>query len=242
MVETGRQSSAHTAQGPREIDARMVMRPRAMGLSSIRREVLVSAVFTALLVASILLLPSLLLTGSTGPARRWPSFLSPSTAAEDKEQQARYPVRFAYLISASTGDAPRAARLLAALYHPANTYLLHLDREAPAEEHRRLAELVSGPGRGGVYARAGNVWIVGRPNLVTYRGPTMLTTTLHAVAVLLRLRRRWDWFINLSASDYPLVTQDGNMLLEYMLLMLAVPNCRIGKVMMLALLVNPGLK
>jgi len=220
----------------------MVMRPRAMGLSSIRREVLVSAVFTALLVASILLLPSLLLTGSTGPARRWPSFLSPSTAAEDKEQQARYPVRFAYLISASTGDAPRAARLLAALYHPANTYLLHLDREAPAEEHRRLAELVSGPGRGGVYARAGNVWIVGRPNLVTYRGPTMLTTTLHAVAVLLRLRRRWDWFINLSASDYPLVTQDGNMLLEYMLLMLAVPNCRIGKVMMLALLVNPGLK
>jgi hypothetical protein len=63
------------------------------------------------------------------------------------------------------------------------------------------------------------VWIVGRPNLVTYRGPTMLTTTLHAVAVLLRLRRRWDWFINLSASDYPLVTQDGNTYL--LLLMLA---------------------
>ena len=177
-----------------------------MGLSSIRRGVLASAVFTALLVASILLLPSLLLTGSTGgPARRWP-FLSPSTAAAEGEEQAWYPVRFAYLISASTGDASRAARLLAALYHPANTYLVHLDREAPAEEHRRLAELVSGRG---VYARAGNVWIVGRPNLVTYRGPTMLTTTLHAVAVLLRLRRRWDWFINLSASDYPLVTQDG---------------------------------
>lgn len=187
----------------------MVMRARAMGLSSIRREVLVSAVFTALLVASILLLPSLLLTGA-GPMR-WPS-LSPSKDAgigeEEEEEQARYPVTFAYLISASTGDASRAARLLAALYHPGNSYLLHLDREAPAEEHRRLAELVSGRG---VYARAGNVWIVGRPNLVTYRGPTMLTTTLHAVAVLLRLRRRWDWFINLSASDYPLVTQDDLM-------------------------------
>lgn len=186
----------------------MVMRARAMGLSSIRREVLVSAVFTALLVASILLLPSLLLTGA-GPIR-WPS-LSPSKDAgigEEEEEQARYPVTFAYLISASTGDASRAARLLAALYHPGNSYLLHLDREAPAEEHRRLAELVSGRG---VYARAGNVWIVGRPNLVTYRGPTMLTTTLHAIAVLLRLRRRWDWFINLSASDYPLVTQDDLM-------------------------------
>jgi len=39
----------------------------------------------------------------------------------------------------------------------------------------------------------------------------MLTTTLHAVALLLRLRRRWDWFVNLSASDYPLVTQDDMM-------------------------------
>lgn len=186
----------------------MVMRARAMGLSSIRREVLVSAVFTALLVASILLLPSLLLTGA-GPIR-WPSLSTSKDAGigEEEEEQARYPVTFAYLISASTGDASRAARLLAALYHPGNSYLLHLDREAPAEEHRRLAELVSGRG---VYARAGNVWIVGRPNLVTYRGPTMLTTTLHAIAVLLRLRRRWDWFINLSASDYPLVTQDDLM-------------------------------
>ncbi|VAH03689.1 unnamed protein product [Triticum turgidum subsp. durum] len=37
----------------------------------------------------------------------------------------------------------------------------------------------------------------------------MLSTTLHAMAVLLRVGRRWDWFVNLSASDYPLVTQDG---------------------------------
>lgn len=162
------------------------------------------AVLTALLVVSILfLLPSLLLTNrrpSSSSKADWP-FLS---AAKDGS----YPVSFAYLISASTGDAEPAARLLAALYHPANSYLLHLDREAPAEEHRRLAELVSGQP---VYGRVGNVWIVGNPNLVTYRGPTMLTTTLHAMAVLLRLARRWDWFVNLSASDYPLVTQDDLM-------------------------------
>lgn len=187
----------------KEIDARssMVMRVRGMAMGS-GRELAVSAAFTLLLVASILLLPSLLLTRSGGLASstNWP-FLASSTAEK------QYPVSFAYLISASSGDAARAARLLAALYHPSNSYLLHLDREAPAEEHRQLAELVGGRA---VYARAGNVWIVGRPNLVTYRGPTMLSTTLHAVAVLLRLGRRWDWFINLSASDYPLVTQDGN--------------------------------
>uniref|UniRef100_A0ACD5VS43 Uncharacterized protein n=1 Tax=Avena sativa TaxID=4498 RepID=A0ACD5VS43_AVESA len=175
-----------------------------MRVSGGGREMAVSAVFTGLLVVSILLLPSLLLTsGRYGPSSSakadWP-FLSAS--AKD------YPVSLAYLISASTGGAEAAARLLAALYHPANSYLLHLDREAPAEEHRRLAELVSGQP---VYGRVGNVWIVGKPNLVTYRGPTMLTTTLHAMAMLLRLGRRWDWFVNLSASDYPLVTQDDLM-------------------------------
>ncbi|KAM3408217.1 hypothetical protein ACQJBY_001419 [Aegilops geniculata] len=179
------------------------MRIRRLAMSG-GREVAISAVFTALLVVSILFLPSVLLTsGRLGPssAKEWP-FLA---AAKDG---GGYPVSFAYLISASTGDAERAARLLAALYHPANSYLLHLDREAPAEEHRRLAGLVSGQP---VYGRVGNVWIVGKPNLVTYRGPTMLSTTLHAMAVLLRVGRRWDWFVNLSASDYPLVTQDDLM-------------------------------
>ncbi|XP_047045722.1 beta-glucuronosyltransferase GlcAT14A-like [Lolium rigidum] len=182
------------------------MRVRGLAMSGGGREMAVSAAFTALLVVSILLLPSLLLTsGRYGPSTSsakadWP-FL-------DGGGGQGYPVSFAYLISASTGGAEAAARVLAALYHPANSYLLHLDREAPAEEHRRLSELVSGQP---VYGRVGNVWIVGRPNLVTYRGPTMLSTTLHAMAVLLRLGRRWDWFVNLSASDYPLVTQDDLM-------------------------------
>ena len=37
----------------------------------------------------------------------------------------------------------------------------------------------------------------------------MVTNTLHAAAILLKDGGDWDWFINLSASDYPLVTQDG---------------------------------
>ncbi|RIA04080.1 hypothetical protein BRARA_K01722, partial [Brassica rapa] len=32
--------------------------------------------------------------------------------------------------------------------------------------------------------------------------------TLHAAAILLREGAEWDWFINLSSSDYPLMTQD----------------------------------
>ncbi|KAK6942066.1 Glycosyl transferase, family 14 [Dillenia turbinata] len=120
------------------------------------------------------------------------------------KSEKQYPVSFAYLISASAGDSEKLKRLLLALYHPANYYLIHIDSGAPEVEHEEMIEFVSGQP---VFAQVGNVWIVGKPNLVTYRGPTMLATTLHAMSMLLRTCN-WDWFINLSASDYPLVTQD----------------------------------
>ncbi|KAK6944540.1 Glycosyl transferase, family 14 [Dillenia turbinata] len=93
-----------------------------------------------------------------------------------------------------------------ALCHPANNYLIHIDSDAPKTEHEEMIEFVSGQP---VFTQLGNVWIVGKHNLVTYRGPTMLATTLHAMSMLLRTCN-WDWFINLSASNYPLVTQDGS--------------------------------
>ncbi|XP_034692893.1 beta-glucuronosyltransferase GlcAT14A [Vitis riparia] len=116
----------------------------------------------------------------------------------------KYPVTFAYLISASAGDARKLKRTLRALYHPANYYLLHLDAGAPQAEREEVSRYVA---EDPVYGEVGNVWVVQKSNLVTYRGPTMLATTLHAMAMLLR-SCKWDWFINLSASDYPLVTQD----------------------------------
>ncbi|KAF3796131.1 Beta-glucuronosyltransferase [Nymphaea thermarum] len=112
--------------------------------------------------------------------------------------------KFAYFISGSKGDLRRIQRTLLSLYHPSNFYLLHLDREASAAERFQLSEFVAGVE---IFARADNVRIVGKPNLVTYRGPTMLANTLHGMSMLLRVRS-WDWFINLSASDYPLITQD----------------------------------
>ncbi|MED6170917.1 hypothetical protein PIB30_035788 [Stylosanthes scabra] len=115
-----------------------------------------------------------------------------------------YPVTFAYLISASKGDFVKLKRLMKVLYHPGNYYLIHMDYGAPQTEHKKVAEFVANEP---VFGEVGNVWVVGKPNLVTYRGPTMLATTLHAIAMLLRICH-WDWFINLSASDYPLVTQD----------------------------------
>ncbi|KAF3778638.1 Beta-glucuronosyltransferase [Nymphaea thermarum] len=112
---------------------------------------------------------------------------------------------FAYLITGTKGDGQRVMRLLRAVYHPRNLYLLHLDREAPASERLDLVRLVNSEG---VFRKADNVRVVGKPNRITYMGPTMIACTLHAVAILMRQKKEWDWFINLSASDYPLMSQD----------------------------------
>ncbi|RRT55476.1 hypothetical protein B296_00048417, partial [Ensete ventricosum] len=116
--------------------------------------------------------------------------------------------RLAYLISGSAGDGGSIRRILRALYHPANQYVLHLDLEASAAERLELVTVIRDDP---VYTRFGNVRVVARANLVTYRGPTMVSNTLHAAAILLKEGGDWDWFINLSASDYPLITQDGTM-------------------------------
>lgn len=115
------------------------------------------------------------------------------------------PAKLAYLISGSKGDGERLKRTLRALYHPLNQYILHLDRESSPGERANLFHYV---GTSSLFAQAGNVHVIRKANLVTYRGPTMVANTLHAAAILLRKSQEWDWFINLSASDYPLVTQD----------------------------------
>lgn len=111
--------------------------------------------------------------------------------------------RLAYLISGSVGDGERMKRTLMALYHPLNQYVLHLDLETSDEERHELVKFVKEE------TLFVNVKVIERSNLVTYRGPTMVSNTLHAAAMLVKEGGEWDWFINLSASDYPLVTQDG---------------------------------
>ncbi|CAI9783242.1 unnamed protein product [Fraxinus pennsylvanica] len=50
--------------------------------------------------------------------------------------------------------------------------------------------------------------VIPKANLVTDNGSMSIAATLHAVAVLLKQAKRWDWFINLGSSEYPLMPQD----------------------------------
>ncbi|XP_076954227.1 beta-glucuronosyltransferase GlcAT14B-like [Bidens hawaiensis] len=113
--------------------------------------------------------------------------------------------KFAYLISGSKHDALMLRRTLLALYHPNNRYVVHLDADSSPEDRAELNNFVA---THPLFLKFGNVVMITKANLVTYRGPTMVANTLHAAAILLRDGAEWDWFINLSASDYPLVTQD----------------------------------
>ncbi|KAJ4754036.1 hypothetical protein LUZ62_088441 [Rhynchospora pubera] len=112
------------------------------------------------------------------------------------------PPRFAYLISGSSGDLARVRRLLMAIYHPWNCYLVRLDLES---ERRTFAEFLQGEK---VIKYFGNVRLVEGVGPVSSKGPTEIAAMLQGIAILLREFKDWNWFVNLSASDYPLLPQD----------------------------------
>ena len=117
-----------------------------------------------------------------------------------------YPPSFAYYITGGRGDKDRIFRLLLAVYHPRNRYLLHLGAEATeAERVALLSEVKSVP----AVSAFGNVDVLGKVDRLSENGASKTANTLHAVSILLKLDGSWSWFIELSALDYPLITQDG---------------------------------
>ncbi|PWA81576.1 Glycosyl transferase, family 14 [Artemisia annua] len=124
------------------------------------------------------------------------------------------PPIISYLISGSKNDSGRIIRLLLAVYHPRNQYLLHLDQSASQKERDKLALYVQGVK---VFWAAQNVNVVGKSDVVSSKGSSVVSAVLHGAAILLKLCEDWDWFVNLNANDYPLVTQDDLLhILSYM--------------------------
>uniref|UniRef100_A0A5B7B493 Putative xylosyltransferase-like isoform X1 n=1 Tax=Davidia involucrata TaxID=16924 RepID=A0A5B7B493_DAVIN len=113
--------------------------------------------------------------------------------------------KIAYFISGTGNDGPRITRLLLATYHPRNYYLLHLDHRASKEQRDQLASTVRSVE---AFVAADNVRVIEKANWVNGEGSTPLALVLHGAAILLRCDKDWDWFVNLDASDYPLLPQD----------------------------------
>ncbi|KAI3453103.1 hypothetical protein Pfo_009766 [Paulownia fortunei] len=116
-----------------------------------------------------------------------------------------HPPAFAYYISGRSGDGERLFRLLLAVYHPRNRYLLHISADGSDEERVRLGALVKSIPAVRAF---GNVDVIGKPDPNTYMGSTNIAAILRGAAVLLKGDEGWGWFVTLSALDYPLITQD----------------------------------
>ncbi|CAN1298731.1 Beta-glucuronosyltransferase GlcAT14C [Linum perenne] len=116
-----------------------------------------------------------------------------------------FPPVLAYWIFGTSGDGKRMLRLLKAIYHPRNQYLLELDAESSDQERVDLASWIESER---VFAKFGNVNVVGKSWGVNQMGASSLAAMLHAAALLLRLNQHWDWFINLGPDEYPLITPD----------------------------------
>ncbi|OIT34959.1 beta-glucuronosyltransferase glcat14a [Nicotiana attenuata] len=84
-------------------------------------------------------------------------------------------------------------------------YLIHLDKKASKSELNNLALTVQSVP---VFKAAQNVNVIGKADFRYKIGSSALAATLHGASILLKLSKSWNWFINLSAADYPLVTQD----------------------------------
>ncbi|WCJ33515.1 Core-2/I-branching beta-1 6-N-acetylglucosaminyltransferase family protein [Euphorbia peplus] len=116
-----------------------------------------------------------------------------------------YPPSFAYYITGGRGDSDRIIRLLLAVYHPRNHYLLHLGADASDGERLGLIAAINDVPAIRSFA---NVDVIGKPSRLSLTGASHLSAMLRAAAILLKVKSWWNWFIVLSAADYPLLTQD----------------------------------
>lgn len=156
--------------------------------------------FSAAFVSFLIFLSTL-----SGFSASYYAFTSNKPFTSSVHHGIHYPPAFAYYITGGRGQKDQILRLVLALYHPRNHYLLHLGSDASDNERTLLASAI----RSVPAIRAfGNVDVLGKPDRLSYMGSTNIATTLHAAAILLRLSSGWNWFITLSASDYPLLTQD----------------------------------
>lgn len=118
---------------------------------------------------------------------------------------AGYPPILAYWILGTGGEAKRISRLAKAVYHPRNQYLLQLDAASSAYEREELVRAVESEK---AFRDFANVNVVGRSYAISWKGASALAATLQAAALLMKISKDWDWFVALSAADYPIMTQD----------------------------------
>ncbi|KAK4744054.1 hypothetical protein SAY87_010366 [Trapa incisa] len=102
-------------------------------------------------------------------------------------------------------DRSQIFRLFLAVYYLRNNYLLHLGAMASDDEWMALeVQVVVIP----AVRSFRNANVTGKPSQLTHMGASNISSIVHAASVPLKVDNVRDWFITLSAFDYPLITQE----------------------------------
>ncbi len=88
-------------------------------------------------------------------------------------------------------------RLFRAIYHPANYYLIHVDKKAAVGLQAEIRDFL---------ASFSNAQLLESQNVV-WGGYSMVDVELRGIKELLKISAEWDFFINLSGQDFPLKAQ-----------------------------------
>nr|XP_015826291.2 xylosyltransferase 1 [Nothobranchius furzeri] len=115
------------------------------------------------------------------------------------------PVRIAFVLVVHGRASRQFQRLFKAIYHTSHFYYIHVDQRSNYL-HRQAQALAS------LYS---NVRVTPWRMATIWGGASLLTMYLRSMADLLAMRDwSWDFFINLSAADYPI--RDNNQLVAFL--------------------------
>ena len=88
-------------------------------------------------------------------------------------------------------------RLFRAIYHPANYYLVHVDKRSGVGFQTEIQDFLSS------FANASLL----KSQSILWGGYSMVDAELRGIEELLKVGSEWEFFINLSAQDFPLKSQ-----------------------------------
>uniref|UniRef100_A0A3Q3JZK1 Xylosyltransferase 1 n=1 Tax=Monopterus albus TaxID=43700 RepID=A0A3Q3JZK1_MONAL len=109
------------------------------------------------------------------------------------------PVRIAYVLVVHGRASRQLQRLFKAIYHTSNYYYIHVDQRS-SYLHREVLSLAS---------QYPNVRVTNWRMATIWGGASLLTMYLRSMKDLLKMADwSWDFFINLSAADYPIRTNE----------------------------------
>ncbi|TRY95604.1 hypothetical protein DNTS_017816 [Danionella cerebrum] len=109
------------------------------------------------------------------------------------------PVRIAFMLVVHGRASRQVQRLFKAIYHTSHFYYIHVDQRSNYL-HRQMVALAH---------QYPNVRVTPWRMSTIWGGASLLTMYLQSMRDLLAMRDwSWDFFINLSAADYPIRTND----------------------------------